>query len=73
VKEYGGTDLQEIRLSLQEEGFSEVMEDRGEKGFDLWRPFDDLPATECLHVVVWLRDGEGEFAGKLPGYWVEEY
>lgn len=64
TKEYAGTDLAEIRECLREEGFTEVHEERVD-GFDLWRPFDDLPAHECTHVVVW-PNGEG-------GFWSEEY
>jgi hypothetical protein len=64
-REFAGTDLTEIRDSLREEGFTEVHEERGERGFDVWRPFNDLPHTECVHATVWPRqDG---------GYWAEEY
>lgn len=64
TKEYAGTDLAEIREYLREEGFTEVHEERAD-GFDLWRPFDDLPSHACVHVTVW-PNGEG-------GFWQEEY
>lgn len=64
AREYAGTQLGEIRDALMEEGFSEVGEDLS-NGFTLWRPFDDLPRTQCVHVTVWPR-AEG-------GYWCEEY
>lgn len=65
TKQYAGTDLAEIREALREEGFTEVHQDNGARGFDLWQPYDDLAAHECVHVVVWPRaDG---------GYWAEEY
>lgn len=64
-REYAGMDLIEIRDCLREEGFTEVHEEMGERGFDLWRPFDDSPSHDCVHAVVWPR-AEG-------GFWVEEY
>lgn len=64
-KQYAGTDLTEIRDLLSEEGFTEVHEDRGDAGFDVWRPFGQSPSHECSHVVVWPRQ-EG-------GFWMEEY
>jgi hypothetical protein len=77
-KEFAGTDLSEIRASLRDEGFTEVVrEDRigdTQTGFELWRPFDDLPSHDCVHVVVWpmapddLRD-----RGIDKGYWSEEF
>lgn len=74
AREYAGTDLAEIREALRAEGFTETMDDRGERGFDVWRPFGDLPSHACVHAVVWLRDPNNEaFKGRLPGYWVEEY
>lgn len=66
AKEFAGTDLTEIRDYLREEGFTELQEDRGERGFDVYRPFDDLPSTECVHATVWPRSEGG-------GFWVEEY
>lgn len=68
TKEYAGTDLAEIRATLVEEGFTELHEDNGANGFDLWRPFDELPSTECVHIVVWPRKEEDG-----GGYWAEEY
>jgi hypothetical protein len=65
TKEFAGNELAEIRQSLAEEGFTEVHEDRGAAGIDLWRPFDGLPSHHCVHAVVWRR-AEG-------GFWVEEY
>lgn len=65
TRQYAGKDLAEIREFLEGEGFTELETDNGTKGFTLWQPFDDLPAHECLHVVVWPR-AEG-------GYWTEEY
>jgi hypothetical protein len=77
-KEFAGTDLSEIRVALRDEGFTEVVrEDRvGDTptGFELWRPFADLPSHDCVHVVVWpmaaddLRD-----RGIDKGYWSEEF
>jgi hypothetical protein len=64
-REYAGTDLTEIRAALREEGFTETHEDRGELGFDLWRPFDSNLSHECTHVTVWPRDD--------GGFWSEEY
>jgi hypothetical protein len=65
AKEYAGTDLAEIREALREEGFTEVHEERA-NGFDLWKPFGDLPSHECSHAVVWPNREDG-------GFWVEQY
>jgi hypothetical protein len=64
-REYAGTNLTEIRERLREDGYTEVHEDRGEGGFDLWHPHDDLPSHACVHAVVWPRED--------GGFWVEEY
>lgn len=64
-KEYAGDDLLEIREILRGEGFTEMHENNGHKGFDVWRPFADLGPADCVHTVVWPRS-EG-------GFWLEEY
>lgn len=63
-KEYAGDNLEEIKQHLATEGYTEVFEMR-ENGFDLYRPFGNLPSHECSHVVVWPRED--------GGYWMEEY
>lgn len=69
TKEYAGTDLAEIRAALTDEGFTELHADNGASGFDLWRPFDDLPQEHCVHVIVWPCMEHG----REGGYWAEEY
>lgn len=63
-KQYAGEDLVEIRAYWVEQGFTEVFSE-DDNGFDLWKPFDDAPAHDCSHVVVWKRED--------GGFWAEEY
>ncbi len=63
-KAYAGDDVAQIRADYITLGFTEVLSDDGDT-FDLWRPYGDLPSSECCHVVVWPR--------KEGGYWAEEY
>ena len=65
TKEYAGIDLAKIRSYFaDEEGFTKTLHEDAES-FDAWKPFNELPSHECVHVVVWPRaDG---------GFWSEEY